>query len=181
MAEILYFSTMNGIRQRSRLSHFGFVAVLLLSALSLKADPIEPGEGPFEFLTLCPIVIAIFFEAICVWLILWRWRKPRLLILWLMGMHLFTYPLFLGLLWLCYGMHPVVAGALCEGVIVLVEGGLIYLICRFLSSRKSPLPVPSLGKSLFASLIGNICSAATFPLLLALWAVITSVTSENFN
>ncbi len=173
---------MNGIHQNGRLRRFGFLAVLLLSAMSLRADPIEPGEEPFSFfdlITLCPLIIAIFLEGICVWLILWRWRKPRLLIFWILVMHLATYPLFIWLVWLCNGMHPALAVALGEGVIVLVEGGLIYLICRCLSSRKSPLPLPSIGKSLFASLMGNICSAATYPLLVMLLGYIASRVGGN--
>ncbi|MGC9942401.1 MAG: hypothetical protein ABSE48_11225, partial [Verrucomicrobiota bacterium] len=85
-----------------------------------------------------------------------------------MGMHLFTYPLFLGWLWLAYTVQPVVAAAVGEGFIVLLEGALIYLICRHLSSRKSQLAVPSLSRSLVASLAGNFCSAAMFPLLMLL-------------
>jgi hypothetical protein len=163
---------MNGAHQNCCFRRWGVVAALLLSAMSLKADPIPvsgPLEAPIRLVNLVPIALAILFEAICIVVILRRWRKPRLFILWLLGMHIFTYPLFLGLLWLCYGMHPALAAALGEGVIVLVEGGLIFLLCRFLSSRKSPLAVPSIGKSLFASLMGNICSAAAFPLLLMLF------------
>lgn len=163
---------MNGIHQNSRFRRWGVVAAFLLSAMSLKADPVAmpgPGESPIRFATFIPITLAILLEAICVLLILRRWRKPRLFLLWLLGMHVFTYPLFLGWLWLCYGIHPALAAATGEGVIVLVEGGLIFLMCRFLSSRKSPLAVPSIGKSLFASLMGNICSAAAFPLLLLLF------------
>jgi hypothetical protein len=104
-----------------------------------------------------------------------RWRRPPVFILWLMIMHLITYPLFLGLLWLSYGLHPALGVTLAEGLIVLIEGGLIWIICRFLSSTKLELPVPSITRSLFASLIGNICSAAAFPLLLMLYARIVSL------
>jgi hypothetical protein len=149
---------------------FGFVAVLLFSAVSLKADPVEVNENPAEFGVFIPITLAILLEAICVLLLLRRWRKPRLFILWVVGMHMVTYPLFLGLLWLSYGLHPALGVALAEGLIVLIEGGLIWMICRFLSSAKSGLPAPSIARSLFASLIGNICSAAAFPLLTMLYA-----------
>jgi hypothetical protein len=50
----------------------------------------------------------------------------------------------------------------------------VILMCRFISSRQSSLPVPSISQSLFASLIGNICSAAAFPLLLRLFGLILS-------
>jgi hypothetical protein len=141
--------------------------VLLFSAISVRANPISPGEEPLTFTVFIPIILAILLETICISLILRRSRRPRLFILWLLGMHLLTYPLFLGFLWLLFGIHPAFAMILGEMAIVLVEGSLIYLMCRFISSRQSPLPVPSISKSLFASLIGNICSAATFPFIMA--------------
>ena len=157
---------MNGVMRDSGVRRIGFLAVLLLSAVSLKADPIAVGEGLPQLGVVIPIVFAVLAEAICVLLILWRWRRPRLFILWLMGMHLLTYPLFLGWLWLSYGLHPALGVAIGEAMIVFVEGGLIYLLCRFLASAKSESPVPSIFKSLFASLIGNICSAVAFPFLM---------------
>jgi hypothetical protein len=162
---------MNGfIRQRS-LSQLGFLAVLLLSTISLKANPITDGENSlFQFGTLSCITIAILMEAFCVVWLLRRRRTPRLFILWLMGMHLLTYPVFLGLLWLAEGVRPALAVATGEGLIVLIEGSLIYLMCRFLSSHKSELAVPSISRSLFASLVGNICSAVAFPLLMILYS-----------
>jgi len=150
------------------------VAVLLLSAISLKADPISPDEGSLTFIVFIPMALAILLEAVCIWLILRRWRIPRFFILWLLAMHLATYPLFLGFLWLLYGTRPALAVALDEAVIVLVEGSLIYLMCRYISSRESSLPVPSLSKSLFASLVGNICSAVSYPMLLRLFGLILS-------
>ena len=165
---------MNGIIRHGGFRRFGFVLFLLLSAVSLKADPMVVGEGPPQLGVVVPIVLAILVEAICVLLVLRRWCRPPVFILWLMVMHLITYPLFLGMLWFSYGLHPVLGMTLAKGLIVLVEGGLIWLICRFLSSAKSELPAPSIARSLFASLIGNICSAATFPFLLMLYARIVS-------
>jgi hypothetical protein len=173
---------MNGIVRHNGFRRFGFVAVLLLSAVSLKADPIAVGEGPPQLGVVVPIVLAILLEAICILLVLRRWRRPAVFILWLLAMHLLTYPFFLGLLWLSYGLHPALGVTLAEGAIVLVEGGLIWLICRFLSSTKSELPVPSIARSLFASLIGNICSAAAFPLLLAVYGrIVYSLLSSNLD
>ena len=165
---------MNGVMRDSGVRRIGFLAVLLLSAVSLKADPIAVGEGLPQLGVVIPIVFAVLAEAICILLILRRWRRPRLFILWLMGMHLLTYPLFLGWLWLSYGLHPALGVAIGEAMIVFVEGGLIYLICRFLSSAKSELPLPSISRSLFASFIGNICSAGAFPLLMLLYGFIVS-------
>lgn len=173
---------MNGLNRHGFVRMIGLVVVLLLSAISLRADPISPGEEPLVLTVFIPITLAILLEAICVALILRRWRRPRLFILWLLGMHLLTYPLLLGILWLSYGMHPAFGVALGEGTIVLVEGGLIYLMCRYLSSRKSELAVPSISRSLFASLIGNICSAAAFPLLMMLYAwIVSSVVGSSLD
>jgi len=162
---------MSGVIRNGGLRHAGWVAVLLLSVTYLKADPIpltlvEPGPSPF---VITAVMLAILLEAICISLILRQWRHPRLFILWLMGLHLLTYPLFLGWLWLTYGMRPTLMVVVGEGLVVLLEGWLIYLMCRFISSRKSTLAVPSLSRSLLASLAGNICSAAVFPLLLMLF------------
>ena len=155
---------MNGIIRNIR--RFGFVLMLLLSAICVEANPIEPSEAALvRFGTIFTIVLAILMEAVCVMLLLRRRRTPRLFILWLMGMHLFTYPLFLGMLWYAQGLRPVQAAGLAEGIIILIEGGLIYLMCNLAPSAKITLPTPSIFKSLFASLAGNICSALAFPLL----------------
>jgi len=157
---------MNRVTRHGVPRRLGFLAVLLASAVSLKADPIDVNAEPiFEFGTIVSITLAILLEAVCIWLLLRRWRTPRLFILWLVGMHLFTYPIFLGLLWLSVGTHPALAVATGEGLIVLIEGSLIYLMCRFAPSAKTALPLPSVSKALFASLIGNICSAVAFPFL----------------
>ncbi|HVU28719.1 MAG TPA: hypothetical protein VHG71_13440 [Verrucomicrobiae bacterium] len=165
---------MNGIHRQ--FCCYGCAAALLLSAISAKADPIATGDerNPFAIEVFIPIILAILIEAICILLILRRSRRPAFFILWLMAMHALTYPLFLGLLWLFYGLHPAAAVSIGEGSIVLIEGGLIYLICRFLSSQKSPLPMPTISRSLFASLIGNICSAVAFPLLTMLLGFIAN-------
>lgn len=164
---------MNSIKQNCGARRIGFLAALLFSATSLKANPIVVGETPiFQLGTFIALTLAVLMEAICIRLFLRRWRRPSLLILWIIGMHLLTYPLFLGWLWLSYGQHPVLAMAIGEGAVVLIEGSLIYLICRFMSSAKSELPAPFITRSLFASLVGNICSAVAFPLLIMLlWQI----------
>jgi hypothetical protein len=107
-------------------------------------------------------------EVVCILLVLRRSQKPRFFILWLIGIHLFTYPAFLGFLWLEQNMRPAFAAGIGEGLVVLAEGTLIYLICRFIPSAKSDLAIPSIFKCLLASLIGNILSAAAFPVLIAI-------------
>jgi len=157
---------MNGVIRSGGCRWLAILTALWFSAVAAQADPIVIGSGPiFQFGILFTVTIAILIEAVCILLLLRRWRTPRLFLLWLMGVHLLTYPLFLGLVWFSAGARPGLAVTLCEGIIVLVEGSLIYLLCRFVPSAKAALPTPSVGKALFASLIGNICSAAAFPLL----------------
>jgi hypothetical protein len=81
-------------------------------------------------------------------------------------MHLFTYPAFLGLLWLLHDIRPSIAVAIGEGLVVLVEGSLIYLMCRYLSPANARLRPPSPGTCWLASLVGNACSAGAFPILI---------------
>lgn len=196
---------MKGPNLYNRMLTFVLLAIIgIFIAVSAKGDPFLPpaltGNRVTFGITL-PLIFAIVSEAICILLILRRWRRPRLFVLWVVVMHLFTYPLFLILLaigtdweptmdtvmgqevinsrsvegvfhFFSFSPHPE-AGLplvmlLAEGVIVLIEGILIYLICRFLPSAKSELPAPSVPKSLFASFIGNIFSAVSFPVYLTL-------------
>jgi len=145
-----------------------FLALIFLPVATASADPIELPEKPITPEITFLISGAILLEVICILLMLWRSRKPRFFILWLIGIHLFTYPAFLGFLWLEQNMRPAFAAGIGEGLVVLVEGSLIYLICRFIPSAKSDLAIPSIFKCLLASLIGNILSAAAFPVLIAI-------------
>jgi hypothetical protein len=83
------FVNMNGLIRHGAASRLGVVAGLLLSAVSLKADPIVIGEGPiFQPEIISKITLAILAEAACILWMLRRRRTPRWFILWLMGMHL---------------------------------------------------------------------------------------------
>jgi len=73
------------------------------------------------------IGVAILLEVICIWLVLRRARRPRFFVLWLAGMHLITYPAFLGVLWMLPRIRPALAVAVGEGLVVVVEGIIIYL------------------------------------------------------
>jgi hypothetical protein len=68
---------------------------------------------------------------------------------------------------------------------VLIEGGVIYLLCRFAPSAKSQLPSPSVSRSLLASLAGNLLSLAAYPLWMMLLTWIShargSVVSDNWH
>jgi hypothetical protein len=173
--EGLRIAMMKGVVRHRNLGRLGFLVALLLSTISLKANPTDFSASPiFQFGNLSGIIIAILVESFCVILLLRRRRTPRLFLLWLMGMHLVTYPVFLGLLWLSLGLHPFLAVIIGEGLIMMLEGSLIYLICRFAPSAKSGLPLPSGSRSLLASLVGNVCSVVVFPLAMILPGLIAS-------
>jgi hypothetical protein len=158
---------MTGVNQRGNVCRLIPAVLLLLAATPLLADPIvdfheEPLSQPK---TIFAVTVAIFIEAICVFLLLRRWRTPRLFIAWIMGMHLVTYPLFWVLVWLGINLHPGLAVGLAEGAIVVIEGGLIYLMCRYAPTANAQHSPPSALRSVLASLAGNACSAVAFPVL----------------
>jgi hypothetical protein len=146
-----------------------FLAAAFVPAASASANPIEMPEKPLTPEITFLIICAILLEVVCILLMLWRSKKPRFFILWLVGIHLFTYPAFLGFLWLEQNIRPAFAVGIGEGLVVMVEGTLIYLICRFVPPAKPDLTSPSVFKCLLASLIGNIVSASAFPILLAIY------------
>ena len=147
---------------------FWIVAGLILAAVSTQADPIPLQEKSITPEVSLLITCAILLEVICIWLMLRRWRRPYFFVLWLIAMHAVTYPAFMGLLWLLQDLRSALAVAIGEGLVVVAEGSLIWLICRFAISPKPLLPAPSLGKCWLASLAGNLCSAAAFPILVAI-------------
>src|ERR1039457_5830577 len=156
------------MKTQNYIRRLAFLAAAFLPVASASANPIEMPEKPLTPEITFLIVCAILLEVVCILLVLRRSKKPRFFILWLVGIHLFTYPAFLGFLWLEQNMRPAFAAGIGEGLVVLVEGTLIYLICRFIPSAKSDLAIPSIFKCLLASLIGNILSAAAFPVLIAI-------------
>jgi len=150
---------------------FALVALLLFSSASAQANPM-PISGPSApvFRTGFPILM----EAVCVALLLRRFRTPPYLVMWILGMHLLTYPLFIvfcfgpqvlsqGLHFIFFGTHPFPgnrAVIIAEAAIALIEGGVIYLLCRLIPSEFEALPVPSVGRAISASAAGNVCSIA---------------------
>jgi hypothetical protein len=150
-----------------------WLTAAFLPTMSACADPIELPEKPITPEITSLISFAILLEVACILLVLRRSRKPRFFVLWLIGIHLFTYPAFLGFLWLEQNIRPALAAGIGEGLVVLIEGTLIYLICRFIPPSKPELGVSSVGICLLASLIGNAVSAAAFPMLL--------IAYEHFN
>jgi hypothetical protein len=149
--------------------HLGFLAAMMFSVASANADPIEMPERSITPEITFLIGFSILLEATCILVLLRRFRKPRLFILWLLGLHLFTYPAFLGFLWRFQDMRPAFAVAIGEGLIMLIEGSLIYCLCRFLPPAKPGLATASVFKCWLASIIGNACSAAAFPLFLTIY------------
>jgi hypothetical protein len=148
---------------------FWFLAAFVLSVVSANADPIELSEKPVTLEITFLVSFAILLEVVCIWLLLLRWKKPRFFFLWLIGMHLLTYPAFLGVLWLLQNIRPAFAAGIGEGFVVLIEGTLIYLICRFIPPAKPDRATPSIIKCLFASLLGNVLSAGAFPALIMIY------------
>jgi hypothetical protein len=151
----------------NRLGRSGILAVMLLFPFIACANPIEIPEKPVTLEITFLIITAILIEVVCVWLILRRSQKPKFFPVWLIGMHLLTYPAFLGLLWLIQDIRPAFAVAIGEGLVVLVEGGLIYLICRLIRPANPDLAPATGMKCWLASFIGNACSAGAFPILIA--------------
>lgn len=148
---------------------FVIMAAVIFSVFTAQANPIEIPERSITPEVSLVIGGAILLEVICVWFVLRHARRPRFFVLWLVAMHLLTYPGFLGVLWLLQEMRPALAVAIGEGLVVVVEGVIIYLLCRFVVSAKPGITAPSLAKCWLASLIGNVCSAAAFPVLLTLF------------
>ena len=143
----------------------GTLVALMLTVASARANPIELPEKSIVPEVSLTIGFAILLEVICIWWMLRRFRRPRFFVVWLLGMHLFTYPGFLGFLWLSHDVRPAFAVVLGEGLVVVVEGALIYLMCRFMPAAKPGLTTPSMVRCWLASFVGNACSAAAFPLL----------------
>jgi multisubunit Na+/H+ antiporter MnhB subunit len=69
-------------------------------------------------------------------------------------------------------MRPAFAAALGEGLVVIIEGTLIYLICRHVPAKQN-LPIASLVRCWLISLAGNACSLIAFPLLTNLYDFIS--------
>jgi hypothetical protein len=151
----------------------GVFATIFLCGLSAHADPISVPEKPLTPEITFLISFSILLEAVCILFLLRRFQKPRFFILWILGLHLITYPAFLGFLWLAQDIRPVLAVASGEGLVVLVEGVLIYLICRLVLSAKPSLSKPPLVKCWLASLAGNTCSLIAFPFLTSLYDFIS--------
>jgi hypothetical protein len=156
------------MKAKNYFRRIGFFAAMLFCSFSAQADPISIPEKPVTPEITFLISFSILFEAACILFLLRRFRKPRLFVLWILGLHLITYPAFLGFLWQFQDMRPACAAALGEGFIVIIEGTLIYLICRYVPTKRN-LPIASLIRCWLASLAGNACSLAVFPFLTKLY------------
>lgn len=145
----------------------GVFLTVLFGALPALANPIplpeKPVTGPLTF----AVTVAIFIEAICWVLCLRRFRRPRLFILWVLGMHLITFPAFVGLLHFLDMLHPVVAVALGETFVIISEGLLVFLVCNYFTRIPQDASPPNLMRCWLVSAISNACSMVVFPLLTA--------------
>ncbi len=148
-----------------RLRSLGFLVALFSFAPGLQAAPVVfPGRAQNSVLAVY-VVAAIVLEAICVAWLLRQFRHPRFFVLWILGTHLLTFPLFVGAVWLLQPMFRDFTVAFAEGLVVLAEGWLVGQICR-----RAPSPTylasPPVRECWYAALIGNACSLLAFWLLL---------------
>jgi hypothetical protein len=144
---------------------FGLMVAALFVAFQMQANPIPLPEKPVASEISFLIPVSILLEAFGWLFLLRRFQKPSFLILWILGMHLITFPAFLGLLKFLDTMRPATAVALGETSVVLVEGYLVFLICNYVRPSRQNASPPSLLRCWLVSLAGNICSAVAFPLL----------------
>jgi len=156
------------MKNRTTFIFFARVGLLLLtlfSAFPALANPIplpeKPVTGPLTF----SVTVAIFIEAICWVICLRRFRRPRWFILWILGMHLITFPAFVGILQFLDTLRPMVAVSLGELFVVITEGYLVFLMCNYLAQASQSASAPSIVRCWVVSLISNACSMAAFPLL----------------
>jgi hypothetical protein len=145
----------------------GILGAAFLVTCAAWANPIVLPAKPVAPEVTFLLGSAILLEVACVWMVLRRWGKPRLFLLWLIGMHALTYPGFMALLSALDELRPASAAMIGETVVVVVEGAIIYVLCRFLRPRRSGVPAPSALRCWLASLVGNLCSVAAFPILSA--------------
>jgi hypothetical protein len=149
----------------SQLCRIGFCAALFLCFFSTEANPISIPEKSVTPEISFLISLSILLEATCILLLLRHFRRPRLFILWIFGIHLLTYPAFLSILWLLQDLRPAFAVAYGESLVVLVEGILIYLVCSYVPTKQN-FPTASLYRCWLVSLAGNACSLIAFPFLM---------------
>jgi hypothetical protein len=161
------------MKNLSHIRRFGVLAAMFLFTFSSRADPISIPEKPLTPEITFLICFSIILEAVCILFLLRRFQKPRFFILWILGLNLITYPALLGFLWLAQDMRPAFAVGIGECLAVLVEGFLIYLICRFVPPSKQIFLKTSLVRCWMASLVGNACSLVAFPLLINLYDFIS--------
>jgi len=143
----------------------GIAAAIFIATFSAQANPIPLPEKPVTPEISFLIPVSILLEAICWVFLLRKFQRPRFLVLWILGMHLITFPAFLGILKFLDTMRPATAVALGETLVVLVEGYIVFLICNYVRPSRQNARSPSLARCWLVSLAGNICSAAAFPLL----------------
>jgi hypothetical protein len=148
----------------NRLLRLEVVAIMFLAAFPLHANPVSLPEKSVTPEIAFLITVSILLEAICWVFLLRRYQRPRLFILWILGMHLLTFPAFVSFLWLLQDIRPDFAAGLGEGLVVLTEGVLVYLICRHVPTKQN-FPTASLFRCWLVSLAGNACSLIAFPVL----------------
>jgi hypothetical protein len=169
MANPLPFDGSNSRSKTKRHPIYPFILVsgLFLSVIAVANPIVAPnsyltGGDPNKPEVILLLAVCFFLEIACFLRVLSQSRKPRFLAVWLLAMHLVTYPAFLWwCLWLELGrsIRPAYAIGSGELLVMIVEGLLTYLICRYVPSSQSNRAFPSVLRCLLASLIGNLVSA----------------------
>jgi len=135
------------------------------------------------FWTGLPVIcLSILLESIFIVFLLRKFQGPRHFIFWVLGMHVLTWPMFqscfISLDMLTRSIYLELAGLIywnfpsyqsvsaldlgyAEIAIVAIEGGVIYLMCRYLSPKPATRPLAWLGRCMLVSLAGNAVSFLT--------------------
>jgi hypothetical protein len=132
-----------------------------------------------------PVAIAVLLASVTIFLILYNSRRPRLFILWIIGLHTLIFSA-LGLIFISGVLYsetvPESAAqrdlqfdlmlGICLGFGILIEGALLYLVCRLRSSSRTTLAAPSIIRSLFAALMGNALAFGSFLFISGLFNIV---------
>lgn len=137
-----------------------------------------------------PVAVTVLLASATIFLMFHNSRKPRLFILWIIGLHTLVMSA-IGLVLISYVLYSEEAGqseaqrdlrfdsvvATCMGIGILIEGSLLSLVCRLRSSVGGTLPLPSVFKSCIAALIGSAFSIASFIIVCRLFDIVWQLLS----
>jgi len=165
-----------GDRASGTIVHLPSLLTGLLATGNALANPIaiqSPSTGMRSIL----IAVAIVLEIVVAMAILRRFRTPRAFFLWLVAMHVATFPLFVIIaMQLTDALGPLGSVSVGELVVVLCEAGIIYWLCRRIPESPGLPPLASIPRVGAASIAGNLTSIIAFAVLEVVFT--TRCTSE---